>query len=324
MAEVSVIVPVYNVEKYLSFCLDSIINQTLSDIEIICVNDGSTDNSELILKNYAAFDKRIKIINKENGGLSSARNTGVQAAQGEYIIFVDSDDYISPVLLEKVIAFSKKHKVDYVSFNYFSQLQNPPKTCLSFCAVEHSIENKSLLEKNIPDTIFSNIPISAWSKLYKTQIIKDYDMKFTEGMIYEDGPWTFEYFCHCKKLLFTNMPLYFYRVNREGSIMSQKDLSSLDIFKSLKLDDEVLKKYNKFEKYKNNILQLNLNFIIYYYNRLQPELREIYFYQAKEYFNSLDLYKYDKKQLEDSKYRKSLDLFLSCNFEAFEKAVKNG
>ena len=105
MPKISVIVPVYNVEKYLARCLDSIINQTLADIEIICINDGSTDNSLEILNDYAKKDSRIKIIDQTNAGLSCARNAGMQIAQGEYIGFVDSDDWIDLDFYEKLVCF---------------------------------------------------------------------------------------------------------------------------------------------------------------------------------------------------------------------------
>ena len=101
MPKISVIVPIYNVEKYLAKCLDTILAQTFSDIEIICVNDGSTDNSRKILSEYAKKDSRIKIVDKKNGGLSSARNAGMKVAQGEFISFIDSDDWIDETLLSK-------------------------------------------------------------------------------------------------------------------------------------------------------------------------------------------------------------------------------
>lgn len=103
MPKLSVIVPVYNVEKYLKECINSIINQTLKDIEIICVNDGSTDNSLKILEELSQLDNRIKIINKENGGLASARNAGMKVASGEYYTFIDSDDFIDTNAYETVI-----------------------------------------------------------------------------------------------------------------------------------------------------------------------------------------------------------------------------
>ena len=105
MAKISVVVPVYNVEKYLKECIDSIINQTLEDIEIICVNDGSTDSSLEILNNFAEQDNRIKVITQSNQGLSAARNTGIKYANGEYISFIDSDDYIDTSLYETLVKY---------------------------------------------------------------------------------------------------------------------------------------------------------------------------------------------------------------------------
>ena len=110
MVKVSVIVPVYNVDKYLEECLDSIVNQTLNDIEIICVNDGSTDGSLKILEDYASKDDRIKIITQENGGLSVARNTGIDVAKGEYLSFVDSDDFIGLEMFDKM--YDQAHSQD--------------------------------------------------------------------------------------------------------------------------------------------------------------------------------------------------------------------
>ena len=114
MSKVSIIIPVYNVEKYLKKCLDSVINQTYKDIEIICVNDGSKDGSENILKEYATKDSRIKIIEKKNGGLSSARNAGLDVASGEYCYFVDSDDWIELNTIEKLTDIILSNDVDVV------------------------------------------------------------------------------------------------------------------------------------------------------------------------------------------------------------------
>jgi glycosyltransferase involved in cell wall biosynthesis len=116
MPKVSIVIPVYNVEKYLRQCLDSVVNQTLKDIEIICVNDGSTDNSLQILEEYANKDDRIKIINKDNGGLSSARNAGLEIATGVYIGFVDSDDYI------EIETYNEAYKL--TSNNYYHSLRD--------------------------------------------------------------------------------------------------------------------------------------------------------------------------------------------------------
>lgn len=118
MPKVSVIIPVYNVEKYLRECLDSVINQTLSDIEIICINDGSTDNSLGILKEYAEKDSRIKIITQENQGQGVARNNAIEAAQGEYLVFVDPDDFLDSEALEVINKSFSDSAVDIIQFDY--------------------------------------------------------------------------------------------------------------------------------------------------------------------------------------------------------------
>ena len=129
MVKISVIVPVYNVENYLKKCIDSIINQTFQDIEIICVNDGSTDNSRKILEEYKNKDSRIKIIDKENGGLSSARNAGIKTAEGEFLSFIDSDDWIDKTMLEKL-------------YKNITGLNSD----ISICAVHRFDEEKQIIE----------------------------------------------------------------------------------------------------------------------------------------------------------------------------------
>ena len=117
MPKISVIIPVYNVEKYLDICLDTVLAQTFKDFEAVCINDGSTDNSLNILEHYQKFDKRIKIIQTENKGLSHARNKGIKEAKGEYITFVDSDDYISEICLESMNKNLDEQKADFLYSN---------------------------------------------------------------------------------------------------------------------------------------------------------------------------------------------------------------
>ena len=122
--KVSVIVPVYKVEKYLKKCIDSILNQTYRDLEVILVDDGSPDQCGTICDRYGREDSRVHVIHKENGGLSDARNTGVERASGEYILFVDSDDYIEPELVEKTVKAAEKTGCDLVMFDYIREEEN--------------------------------------------------------------------------------------------------------------------------------------------------------------------------------------------------------
>ena len=231
--EISVIVPVYNVEKYLRQCLDSILNQTFSNIEIICVNDGTKDNSRRILEEYQKIDKRIKIIDKKNGGLSSARNAGLKVAEGEFISFIDSDDWVDHTMLEKL--YNNMIKLD---------------TDISICAVHQFDEQKQKIDDSNPyytlgyfDETFDNrvfsykdvrdfimdICVMAWNKLYRKSLIEKCAAEFPDGKIFEDGPFFFSIFFKTNRVSIVRDFLYFYRINRVGSIVQKAGKKFLDI-----------------------------------------------------------------------------------------------
>lgn len=216
MPKISIIVPVYNVEEYLENCIDSILNQTFKDFELILVNDGSTDNSLDICKRYKNIDDRICIIDKKNGGLSSARNAGLDIAKGEYIGFVDSDDYIHPQMYDMLYREIIKNNAqislcDFEKvFKYNDNLSNcqEEKDILVEC-----LSNIQSLERMIQKN--GVVFIVAWNKLYKKELFNK--LRYKEGAIHED-----EFIAHkiidcTKKLVYINKSLYFYR-QREGSI----------------------------------------------------------------------------------------------------------
>lgn len=167
MKKISVIVPVYNMEKYLVRCLESIVNQTYPDLEIICVNDGSTDSSAKILETYASKDKRIKLITKENGGLSSARNAGINAATGEFITFVDSDDWIQPDTYNIVSRYMSDADMLIFGTNVVGDF--------SFVSKEgdeeyYRVKYEGL--RKLTDEERLNTDVSAWNKIYRLSIIQ--------------------------------------------------------------------------------------------------------------------------------------------------------
>ena len=168
---ISVIVPVYNVEKYLPKCIESIMNQTYQDLEIILVNDGSSDNSNRICVRYAKIDKRIKVVNKENGGVSSARNLGLDIANGEYISFIDSDDYIELNMYEKMIDIALKKDIDIVSCNYNHLKNDGIKVPFFSLDKDEYIEDKNILFEKIFQ--YKNYDLILFNKLYKRYIWKD-------------------------------------------------------------------------------------------------------------------------------------------------------
>ena len=196
--KISVIVPVYNVEKYLPKCLDSILCQTFSNIEIICVNDGSTDNSRKILEEYKNKDSRIIIVDKKNGGLSSARNAGMKVAKGEFFSFIDSDDWIDSSMLEKLyknitsldtdISICAVHQFDET--NQKIDDSNPYYTLEYF---DSSFDNKSFSYKETKPFIM-DVCVMAWNKLYRRSLIDKCKAEFPDGLIFEDGPFFFTIF----------------------------------------------------------------------------------------------------------------------------------
>lgn len=220
--KVSIILPVYNVEKYLKECLDSIISQTYKNIEILIINDGSTDRSLEIINEYKEKDERIRVFSQTNSGLSAARNVGLKNASGEFIFFVDSDDKLSTYTIEHLFNNIVKHQADVAicSFQYFSdcsikKFEIDEKWPLVYekASGKYSIIN-SVVEKE-----FCCV---AWNKMYRLSIIKNNNMLFSENLTHEDIPWLWQYFSACSNYFYLNERLYYYRL-RSDSITSRKD-----------------------------------------------------------------------------------------------------
>ena len=222
--KISVIIPVYNVEKYLAECLDSVANQTLKDIEIICVNDGSTDNSLLILREYASKDSRIKIIDKENEGLGYTRKAGLKIASGNYILFLDSDDkYNSNHSLEYLYDAIRKHDADILIF-CISNYQNGNQSKWNL-KIDKSENVDRVLDFQDFSVYILNGCYSACNKLYSKQFLDIYDdWFFPKKIFYEDMPFHVQIMTRAKKICFTDNVTYLYRVNP----FSITRISSLD------------------------------------------------------------------------------------------------
>ena len=240
MPKVSVIVPIYNVEKYLEKCINSLLSQTLEDIQIILVNDGSKDNSGNIAKEYEKNNKdRVIYVEKENGGLSDARNYGLKYATGDFIAFLDSDDYIEKNAYEEMYNKAIEENADYVECDFIWEFPNKIRV------------DKQYPYKNKKEML-SFVRVVAWNKLIKRQLIIDNNLEFPKGLRYEDVEFTYKLIPYLNKISYISKPFIHY-VQRDNSIINNQNARNAEIFEVL---DNVIKYYrekNIYEDYKEEI-----------------------------------------------------------------------
>lgn len=214
---ISVIVPVFNVEKYLYRCLDSVCGQTYTNLEIIVVDDGSTDQSPDICKKYAKADSRVQVIHKKNGGLSDARNAGLAVATGSYIGFVDSDDWIEPNMYEVLYTLCREHNLDLIAARFCEEMSGK-ETRETFSNEFHVLQGLDMLRCNLADSPQCIITNSVWDRLYKREVLRG--LMFPVGKCYEDICFSAKVFLNSKKCGYLDAGLYHY-VIREDSIMGR-------------------------------------------------------------------------------------------------------
>ncbi|MBO5038380.1 MAG: glycosyltransferase [Alphaproteobacteria bacterium] len=244
MPLVSIIIPVYNVEKFLSFCLDSVMAQTFTDFEVLCIDDGSTDGSAKILEKYAKKDKRFKIIHQENSGVSKARNTGLREALGQYIYFLDSDDTIAPKLLETALYFMQQYQAEMVCFDFQKVMENN----FPYQAKEISIpEIKAKYYVNPLAECNHKFPAEVWTKLYDRHLLEK--EKFIEHISFEDVPFTYSILARRPKIVMIDEKLYFYTL-RHSSLSKQEGKVShiLDYHTGVKALIKLFDVFNEVEK----------------------------------------------------------------------------
>lgn len=284
MVTVSIVVPVYNNAKYLKQCLDSLINQTFKDIEIICINDGSKDNSLEILENYAKKDERIRVINKENQGQSIARNLGIQLAKGEYIGFVDSDDWADKEMFEKLYKNAKLYDSDIAMcsinvYDEFSQKYSTNDPYMTLDIFPSSFENHCFEPFQTFDFLF-RICVVPWNKIYKREFLIKKQIEFPENLIYEDNVFCVETIIRAKILSIIKEPLIVYRKNSTTSYISsaKKDKKKLDVFKVFDIEEKVIKKSNDYYALKTYFKWHKIHSLSYWFKKIEsPQVKFIYF-----------------------------------------------
>ncbi|CDD16375.1 MAG: glycosyltransferase family 2 protein [Clostridia bacterium] len=240
MPKVTVIVPIYNVEKYLARCIDSLVNQTLNEIEIVLVNDGTKDSSGKIAMQYAKqYKEKIIYLEKENGGLSDARNYGLAYAKGEYIAFLDSDDYIEKDAYEKMYEKAKLENADYVECDFIWEYPNKKR-------------KDKCYQYNNKKEMLAFARVVAWNKLIKREIIEENNIRFPKGLRYEDIEFTYKLIPHLNKICYVDQCFIHY-IQRKNSIANVQNEKTAEIFEIL---DNVIRYYkekNLFEEYRNEL-----------------------------------------------------------------------
>lgn len=289
--KVSIVVPIYNVEKYLTQCLDSLVNQTLKDIEIICVNDGSTDGSAKIIDDFAKRDSRIKVITKENTGYGNSMNRGFDAASGEYLGIVESDDYADKNMFETLYGIAKSNDLDVVKSSYYFYYSTPKERNEKQEIVSSVLANKTIC----PTTFFTakmemveffNIKPTIWSSIYKASFIRENNIRFNEtpGASYQDASFNFKVWACAKKVRLLKDAFLHYRQDNESSSVNSKgkvfcvcdEYAEMERF--LRLHPE---KYPVLEPIRNRI---KYDSYMWNYERLADRYKYIFIERAAEEF----------------------------------------
>ena len=260
MAKISIITPVYNAEPYISNLIESVIQQSFDDWELILINDGSVDQSRIIMERYSFADKRIKLINQENQGPSVARNVGIENAHSEWITFIDADDKVSLNYLEEL--YDVAANVDLVCAGYYEQnIQNPKGIALHDFS---DFLNQETIDSDIfIGEIFNGVTGVLWSKLFKNQVIKENSLRLDSRLkLSEDLLFVLQYAKKINKIKLVSSPIYYYNRLHENGLSSQYNLAYIENFKHL--IERVLEEFPDDEKAKVNVIlrKRYFNFLI--------------------------------------------------------------
>ena len=232
---ISIVLPIYNVEKYIEKCMDSVLNQTYKNIEVILVDDGSPDRCPKICEEYAKKDNRIKVVHKENGGLSDARNAGIKVANGEYITFIDSDDYVDEDYVEFLYNNIEKTNAD-IAIGAHRVLYDSGKVIEKATHENSVLKPKEVLERILYD---DGIDLSAWGKLYKISLFDD--IKFPKGRLFEDSATTYMLVDKAKKIAVNSESKYNYIIRKDSISNASFSPQKMDLITSTREMSEYIK-----------------------------------------------------------------------------------
>ena len=319
MCDVSVIIPIFNGEKYLKTCLDSVCNQSLSDIEIICIDDGSTDNTLKILKKYQSKDKRLKIISTENHGQGHARNIALSKVKGEYVSFVDVDDWIEEDALELLYYKAKNDNLDMLFFQMMNYIENSGKfietDLYNFqCFEENGITENTIFNHNDTKGFLFEIPVGPVSKLYKKEFLDINSLKFPEGIFFEDNSFFYNAYFKCNSAGFVKKHLY-YRRRHDNSVTQTFDETKFDIIVATNNMIDVFFENEKYYLYKKSLINHTFSMLIEWFKKSPLNLKQKFYRLIKRDFKGVNELKNDFENNLKKNYLLIYDLMI--NYEHY-------
>ena len=291
---ISIIIPVYNVEKYLEECLDSLLSQSLNNIEILCINDGSTDRSLDILQQYAKKDIRLKILNQQNSGSGIARNKGMEQAKGDYLVFLDSDDFFDPTFIEEMYSRALQTESDVVICNFFEfdntkKIANAKTVDPLFLALS---EKSFFSPEQISENIFNIFSFSPWNKIYRRRFIQKQQICYQSLSSCNDLFFTCSALAVAERISVVNKNLVYWRTNRPDSIttLRKTSLSITNAYKAWKKVKSFLEENFLYEKFRKSFVNASSESFLYELNclTLTNQIKTLYLLKS-EWFKNLDL-----------------------------------
>ena len=317
---VSVIMPVYNGETYLRQCLDSVVNQTLKEIEIICVDDGSSDRSVEILKEYAAKDERVMVLQQANAGAGAARNNGLSKASGKYLSFLDSDDFFETDMLEKAVEKIAADRADFVVFRCDHYLNDTN----TFKKAAYTLKKQTLPPympfnfRQITDNVFKAFVGWAWDKVYDREFVMKHNLKFQEQRTSNDMLFVFSALVLAKRITYLDTVLAHQRRNNGESLSNTREKSWFCFYNALKALRDVLKEEGLYEELKKDFVNYAVHFSLWNLNTITGECYEkLYTKLHEEWFEELEVTGHDEDYFYNKTEYKQLADILRYDFKEY-------
>lgn len=317
---VSVIMPVYNGETYLRQCLDSVVNQTLKEIEIICVDDGSSDRSVEILKEYAAKDERVMVLQQANAGAGAARNNGLSKASGKYLSFLDSDDFFETDMLEKAVEKLAADRADFVVFRCDHYLNDTN----TFKKAAYTLKKQTLPPytpfnfRQITDNVFKAFVGWAWDKVYDREFVMKHNLKFQEQRTSNDMLFVFSALVLAKRITYLDTVLAHQRRNNGESLSNTREKSWFCFYNALKALRDVLKEKGLYEELKKDFVNYAVHFSLWNLNTITGECYEkLYTKLHEEWFEELEVTGHDEAYFYNKTEYKQLADILRYDFKEY-------